>query len=75
MWLLVVAEAGVMEMTVDVGACCGGVVVARVWFWRWRCAHRLPRIAFKHHPCLNAHMQPRMRSKITATATDAPTSR
>ena len=36
MWLLVVVVAGVMEMTVDVCACCGGVVDARVWFWRLR---------------------------------------
>ena len=32
--MVVEAEAGVMVMDVDVGACCGGVVVAWVWFWR-----------------------------------------
>ena len=36
MWLLVEVVAGGMEMTVDVCACCGGVVDARVWFWRLR---------------------------------------
>ena len=72
-WLVVEAEAGVMVMDVDVSACCCGVVVA--WVWVWRGAHRLPRIAFKHHPCLKAHMQTKISNRITATATDAPTSR
>ena len=34
--VVVVVVAGVMEMTVDVCACCGGAVDVRVWFWGLR---------------------------------------
>ena len=73
--VVVVVVAGGMEMTVDGCACCGGATVVRARFWGLRCDHFLPRMAVKHQPCLNAHMQQRMSSKITATATDAPISR
>ena len=71
--MVVGAVAGVMLMDVDIGDGCWGDVVAGVWSWRW--AQCLPKIAFRHQPFQQAHMQARINSRITATATDTPTSK
>ena len=68
------AVAVVMLMAVDVDGGCWGDVVAGVW-WNCRWAQCLPKIAFRHQPFLQAHMQARISSRSTATPTDNPTSK
>ena len=68
---MVVVVAG-MAMMVEGCDCCG-VTVARLSGWMW--AHFLPRMLVRHQPCLNEKRQQRKRSRRTATATEAPTSR
>ena len=69
--VVVVVVAG-MVMMVEGCDCCG-VTVARLSGWMW--AHFLPRMVVRHQPCLNEKRQQRKRSRRTATATEAPTSR
>ena len=71
--VVVVVVAG-MVMMVEGCVCCGATVVrARLSGWMW--AHFRPRMVVRHQPCLNEKRQQRKRSRRTATATEAPTSR
>ena len=71
--VVVVVVAG-MVMMVEGCACCGVTVAgARLSGWMW--AHFRPRMVVRHQPCLNEKRQQRKRSRRTATATEAPTSR